>query len=140
VNQLGGECRQAIILVGIASFDDHVAAFEIIQLVQALAERRQVIRGRRSSCAQPSNNGRGLLLRARRERPRSCCAAECEYEFSPSDVGCHATLRWGSFPCNRGTISRFSERTNNAFAVRKSEAANVSVGCWAIAAATQPAE
>src|SRR6516164_11673269 len=32
------------------------------------------------------------LLRARRERPRSCCAAQCEYEFSPSEVNCHATL------------------------------------------------
>ena len=32
------------------------------------------------------------LLRVRRERPRGCCAAQCEYEFSPSDVDCHATL------------------------------------------------
>src|SRR5262249_18817234 len=46
------------------------------------------------------------LLRAHRGRPRSCRAAECEYEFSPSDVGCHATLPWGQ---QRGTISRFTE-------------------------------
>jgi hypothetical protein len=32
------------------------------------------------------------LLRARRERPRRGRAAQCEYEFSPSDVDCHATL------------------------------------------------
>src|SRR5262249_17182541 len=32
------------------------------------------------------------LLRAPRERPRSGCAAQCEYEFSPSDGDCHAPL------------------------------------------------
>ena len=31
------------------------------------------------------------LLRARRERPRNRRAAQSEYEFSPSDVDCHAT-------------------------------------------------
>ncbi len=36
------------------------------------------------------DRGQSLLLRARRERPRSCCAAQCD-EFSPSDVNCHAT-------------------------------------------------
>jgi hypothetical protein len=35
------------------------------------------------------------LLCARRERPRHRCAAEREYEFSPSDVDCHVTLPWG---------------------------------------------
>src|SRR5437870_3518142 len=35
---------------------------------------------------------RTTLLRACREPPRSCCAVPCEYEFSPSDVDCHATL------------------------------------------------
>ena len=33
------------------------------------------------------------LLRVRRERPRRGRAAQCEYEFSPSDVDCHATLQ-----------------------------------------------
>src|SRR5262249_39317160 len=32
------------------------------------------------------------LLRAPRERPRSGWAAQCEYEFSPSDGDCHAPL------------------------------------------------
>src|SRR5262245_62407943 len=36
--------------------------------------------------------------------------------------------RGGHVHATEGTISRFSEGTNNAFAVRKSEAANVSVG------------
>src|SRR5258708_2801309 len=50
------------------------------------------------------------LLRERRERPRSRRAAEQrDDKFSPPDVDCHATLRWGSFPCNGGTIPRFSE-------------------------------
>src|SRR3979409_248477 len=35
---------------------------------------------------------RTTLLQARRERPRICSAAQCEYEFSPADVDCHATL------------------------------------------------
>ena len=33
---------------------------------------------------------RHRLLRARRERPSSCCAAQWNNEFSPSDVDCHA--------------------------------------------------
>jgi hypothetical protein len=35
------------------------------------------------------------LLRARRQRPHSCRAAQCEYEFPPSEVDCHATLPAG---------------------------------------------
>src|SRR5262249_43335121 len=41
------------------------------------------------------------LLRARRERPRRR-AGKRSNEFSPSDVDCHATLPWGSCPCNEG--------------------------------------
>ena len=39
--------------------------------------------------------------RARRERPRRRCSAQCEYEFSPSNVGCHATLPWGVMSMQR---------------------------------------
>jgi hypothetical protein len=61
------------------------------------------------------------LLRARRQRPRGCRAAQCEYEFSPSDVDCHATPpAGGRVHAIDGTISRFSQGTNNAFALRKS--------------------
>src|SRR6516165_9646918 len=35
------------------------------------------------------------MLRARRERPRSYCAAERRQEFSSSDVACRVTLRLG---------------------------------------------
>jgi hypothetical protein len=61
------------------------------------------------------------LLRLRRERPRRRRAAQCEHEFSPSDVNCHATPpAGGCVHATEGTISRFSEGMNNAFALRKS--------------------
>src|SRR5208337_751723 len=41
-----------------------------------------------------------MVLSARRKRPRGCRAAKRANEFSPSDVDCHATLPWGSCPCN----------------------------------------
>jgi hypothetical protein len=44
-----------------------------------------------AQAAEISDYRHCFLLRARRKRPRSCCAAQCEYEFSPSDVDCHAT-------------------------------------------------
>ena len=34
----------------------------------------------------------GWLLRARRERPRHCRAAECSQQFPPSDGDCHTPL------------------------------------------------
>src|SRR4029077_7848146 len=46
---------------------------------------------------------RTTLLRACGKRRRSCCAAQCEYEFSPSDVDCHATPpAGGRVHANRG--------------------------------------
>jgi hypothetical protein len=45
---------------------------------------------------------------ARRERPRDRCASKGDYEFSPSDVDCHATLRWGHAHAMEGTISCFN--------------------------------
>ena len=45
---------------------------------------------------------------ARRERPRGRCASKGDYEFSPSDVDCHATLRWGHAHAMEGTISCFN--------------------------------
>jgi hypothetical protein len=41
---------------------------------------------------QPGGREHCWLLRARRKRPRGGSAAQSEYEFSPSDVVCHATL------------------------------------------------
>src|SRR6516162_2731306 len=42
------------------------------------------------------------LLRLRRERPCRRHATQRGYQFSPSDMDCHATLPWGSCPCNAG--------------------------------------
>src|SRR5215831_10891312 len=42
--------------------------------------------------AQESDQRHHHLLRARRERPRSRCAAECGQQFPPSDGDCHAPL------------------------------------------------
>src|SRR5262245_56054377 len=73
--------------------DDDGAAFYPAEFAQSLNESgRHLALSRR--CGRPQEpDGRQLarLLRARRERPRSCCTAQCEYEFSPSDVDCHAT-------------------------------------------------
>src|SRR5262249_5314250 len=61
----------------------------------ALSCRRA--RSKESDCRQVVR-----LLRARRERPCHRRATQRGDEFSPSDVGCHATLPWGSCPCNGG--------------------------------------
>src|SRR5262249_40180187 len=53
-NQLGREGWQAIILVRMLQLDNYIAPFDIAQIVQALAERFQVIRSWWSSSAQPS--------------------------------------------------------------------------------------
>jgi hypothetical protein len=47
----------------------------------------------------------------RPERPHRR-AAKRDDQFPTWDVDCHLTLPWGSCPCNKGTISRFSEGTN----------------------------
>ena len=47
------------------------------------------------------------LLRARSERPNNRRTAERGNEFSPSDVNCHATLRWGHAHAMESMISRF---------------------------------
>src|SRR5215472_13737467 len=41
---------------------------------------------------------RGRKRERRGERPRSCGAANRGYEFSPIDMDCHGTLRWGVIP------------------------------------------
>ena len=46
--------------------------------------------GLRRTGTEETDHRRSRLLRSRRKRPRRC-AAQCEYEFPPSDVDCHAT-------------------------------------------------
>src|SRR5262245_28875651 len=75
---------------------------------------------RAESSKEPAESGeaaRRRLLRVYRERPRSCCAATCEYEFSPIWIAMRL-LRRRSCACTRGTISRFSEGANNACAAK----------------------
>jgi hypothetical protein len=80
-----------------APFDDKILSFQISKLAHPL----------RKSAAGPELIGRNSaeekadapewtrLLRARRERPRSYCAANRDNEFSPPGLDCHATLAWG---------------------------------------------
>src|SRR5262245_46849527 len=76
---------------------------------------------------------------SRPERPRRRTAKRGN-EFSPSNVDCHATPPAGScVHAIERTISRFIEGTNNAFAVRNAEAANVSVGSNSVIAVVSAA-
>jgi hypothetical protein len=51
------------------------------------------------------------LLRARRDRPSSGCAAKRDNEFSPSNVDCHVTpSRGGSCPCYGGDDTTLPSR------------------------------
>ena len=110
--------------------DQHVAAFDIAGLGQAFAECGHEVRHLvRRRVPEKADHRHWALLRVRRQRPRRRRAAEQRYEFSPSNVDCHETLPWG-FLMHRGTISRFSEKTNNAFALQ-SWAAYVSDGSTA---------
>src|SRR5262249_15634533 len=47
---------------------------------------------RRSRAQEPDGWQLSRLLRARRERPRGCRAAECGQQFPPSDGDCHTLL------------------------------------------------
>ena len=79
-----------------AVLDPDVAPHDPSQLLQTLMKGChaslpfRIVRGPRAE--HPDAAHALALLRPRRERPRSCCAAQCEYEFSSSDVDCHATL------------------------------------------------
>src|SRR6516225_3970859 len=66
---------------------------------------------------------RGRKRQRRGEWPRSCGAANRGYEFSPIDMDCHVTLRWGSSPCNGGTIPRFDSAVCGSFALGISDLA-----------------
>jgi hypothetical protein len=119
-DEFGRERRQPIPLsLRPAEFDRDVLTLDVAGLVQASAKggNRRSERLRRLSIEEPDHRHH-WLLRACRERPRRK-AAERDDEFPPPDVDCHATLPWGSCPCNTATIPRFSEGTNNAFALRK---------------------
>src|SRR5262249_5213572 len=98
----------------------HVPTFGIAGLVEAVAER---------SCPARGGNGRrGVnerdhrqrrLLRARRERPRSCRAAKRRQESSSSDVACPVTLRLGCSPIECGGGYHALRNNERGFCVAK---------------------
>src|SRR5262245_39898365 len=121
LRQIGRECRQPTELVlRPAKFDRDVVAVDEPGFLQAVAECRYPVNGITSrDDIEETDHRYRRSLRPRRHRP--CCrrAAQCEYEFSPSDVGCHATLPWGSCPCNGGDDITLYRRKNNPFCAAK---------------------
>jgi hypothetical protein len=94
-HEIGRERRQLTqLIICPAEFDRHVGALDVAGFSEALTERSHEvpIRSERPRVEKP-DHWHGGLLRARREQPRTCRAAQWEYEFSPSDVDCHATLQ-----------------------------------------------
>jgi hypothetical protein len=74
--------------------DRHALARDVAHLIEALPEGRELPSIGLNAAEQADDRHR-TLLRPRRERPRSCGAAERGQELSSSDVACHATLRLG---------------------------------------------
>src|SRR5262249_47476445 len=75
-----------------------VVALYVAGLAKTLAKPAQTVPHRVGQpCVEEANHRHRRLLRARRERPRSCRPAKRGQEFPSSDVPRHMTLRWGSF-------------------------------------------
>jgi hypothetical protein len=89
-NQFGNERGQPMVIFRRAQFDRDILALDKACFLQTLAEYghpgRDIID---RPGAQKPNHWHRWLLRVRRERPCRC-TAQCEYEFSPPDVDCHA--------------------------------------------------
>ena len=76
--QIGCEVGQSVGLVlRPAILDRHILALDVAGFTNALPECGQIVCtiGRRRAAEEPDHRHR-RLLRARRERPRGCCAAE----------------------------------------------------------------
>jgi hypothetical protein len=94
-NQLSRQLAKVLVLsLRPSVFDHDIRALDVAEVTQAQSESLELscVTGRRRGPEEANPRNLSQLLRARCERPRSCCAAKCEYEFSPSDVDCHATL------------------------------------------------
>src|SRR5215831_2499298 len=72
-------------------FDDDVGAFDVAEVTQARPQPLTcgTLEGKTK---KPDGPQLRRLLRARRERPRSRTAAECDQQFPPSDGDCHTPL------------------------------------------------
>jgi len=93
-----------------AGLDLHIVTASPTQLLEALPKCGdaslpfRIIRGESHEHADaPHLLG---LLRAGRERPRRCCAAECGQQFPPSDGDCHTPL-----PCE---VRKWNDTTPRA--------------------------
>ena len=91
-NQIHSKRRHTFeTLLGKTEFDRDILAVDEAGLGEALAERGGEMGSRGGLIgAEEANDRYRRLLRARRERPCRRSTAQCEYEFSPSDVDCHA--------------------------------------------------
>jgi hypothetical protein len=98
------------LILGPAVYDRHILALDIAALFEALAECAQTVGHRIGRPAVKKSDHRHCrLLRARRERPRGCCAAKQRDELaSPHSITSSARAS------TVGGISRPS-----AFAVRE---------------------
>ena len=72
------------LILGPAVFDRHVLALDIAGVFEALAKSAQTVRERIRRCgAEKPDHRHRRLLRARRQRPRGCRAAEQRDELAP---------------------------------------------------------
>jgi hypothetical protein len=64
------------LIFGPTVFDRDILALDMTRVFQALAKSAQALRVPVRRCDVEKPDHRHRLLRARRERPRGCCAAE----------------------------------------------------------------
>src|SRR5262249_55002687 len=84
--QIGYQCRQTIVLpLRPAVHDRHVLALDEARVLQAPMKSTQLVRPSDRRCPMEKSNDRHRrLLRARRERPASCGAAEQRDDLASS--------------------------------------------------------
>src|SRR5207248_7620644 len=91
-NEIGRQLRQAIVLaLRPAIFDRHILPLDITALSEALPERSHEFGplGGRGGVKESDHRHR-RLLRARRERPRGCRAAEQRDELAAFELSAHS--------------------------------------------------
>src|SRR5262249_4727121 len=91
-DEIGDQCRKSVVLTFRPTvFDRHILAFDITRFLQTLAERPDLLPQRSGrSGIEEADHGHRRLLRARRERPRNCRAAEQSDELAALDVCAHS--------------------------------------------------
>jgi len=98
-DQVGRQLRQPIVTTRrLAIFDGYVPAFDVVSLGETAAERIHEMRGFNCRRENPDHRHR-RLLRASRERPRGCRAAEQRDEGAPSHFISLTVLSWDQLSC-----------------------------------------